>query len=85
MSPGGTEADGWNDAVTDFANGDYTPKGATSVLVDNGTATGAPASDLLGNGWGDDVEIGAFAFAEGGIIVGNNLGAAMNMRMGIGT
>jgi hypothetical protein len=61
MSPGGSEPDGWALQVTDFANGDFTPVEG-SVLLDNGDATGAPATDIRGNDWGADHDIGAFTF-----------------------
>jgi hypothetical protein len=60
ISPGASEADGWNDAFTDYANGDYSIRNAASVLADAGTA-GGPAADILGDAYGT-ADIGAFAW-----------------------
>ena len=75
ISPGGVEADDWNDAFTDYANGDFTLKNASSVLYDstNGDVSGGAFSDDIvgtersqGNQW----DIGAFELivAVGGIV-----------------
>lgn len=47
ISPGGVEADDWNDAMTDYANGDVSIKDTDSVLYNAGT-------DDPGNGLYDD-------------------------------
>ncbi len=64
LSPGAGEADGWNDAFVDQANGDFAVKNAASVLADAGT-TGGPATDILGASYGT-ADIGAFAFDAAG-------------------
>lgn len=64
ISPGGTESDGWNDAVTDYANGDFTIKDGDSVLVGNGT-TGGPSTDINGVTYSAN-DIGAFAYVAAG-------------------
>lgn len=48
ISPGGTEADDWNAAFTDYINGDFSVKDSVSVLFDAGT-------DLSGSGIIDDI------------------------------
>ncbi|KKK60036.1 hypothetical protein LCGC14_3028370, partial [marine sediment metagenome] len=78
ISPGGTEADDWNNAFTDYANGDFSVKDTSSVLYNAGT-------DLSGSGVTDDIidtarpqpgggsyDIGAFELvqaAAGGIVI----------------
>ena len=66
------EADGWNAAFTDYANGDYTVKDTDSVLYLTSEITqdddgNVPATDIMGNsrntGAGEQVCIGAFEFA----------------------
>ena len=64
ISPGATEADDWNDAFEDYANGDFAIKDSNSVLADAGTA-GGPAADILGANYGT-ADIGAFAFDAAG-------------------
>lgn len=50
--------------VTDAPSGDFSPTNVDSELVDNGTAVGRPATDIIGNSWDTD-DIGAFAFQAG--------------------
>jgi len=71
ISPGATEADDWNDAFTDYANGDFSVKNSSSVLYDAASATYAPADDIIGTerpqGSADD--IGAFELSSAGVSV----------------
>ena len=62
ISPGGTEADDWNAAFTDYSNGDFTVKDTSSVLYNTGSATYAPATDIIGTSrpQSTDDDIGAF-------------------------
>lgn len=70
--------------VTNAPNGDFSPTDAFSELVGGGTATGRPATDIIGVSWVTD-DIGAFAFVGGSpilpiklnLIKGENLGAAL--------
>lgn len=70
ISPGGTEADDWANAFTDWSNGDFSIKNTSSVLYNAGTNTGAPSNDIMGTSrpQATTVDIGAFEFivAAGG-------------------
>ncbi len=66
ISPGGTEADDWNDAFTDYANGDFSVKDDSSVLDDAGTdnpGSGLYSDDIAGNSRVSAWDIGAFELA----------------------
>jgi len=63
ISSGSVEADEWAFAVKDYTNGDYTIIDDDSVLVDAGTVTGAPATDINDVAYGSQ-DIGAFAHVQ---------------------
>ncbi len=46
ISPGATEADDWNDAFTDYSNGDFTIKDTSSVLYNAGLDTSGESAPL---------------------------------------
>ncbi|HQO61548.1 MAG TPA: choice-of-anchor Q domain-containing protein, partial [Deltaproteobacteria bacterium] len=62
ISPGATEADDWNAAFTDYANGDFSVKDTSSPLYDAGTDLSAYfTTDIIGttrSTW----DIGAFEY-----------------------
>lgn len=69
LSPGGTEADDWNDAFTDYSNGDYRVKDTGSVLyhagLDQTSDANIPSTDIAGTtrpAGANPVSIGAFEF-----------------------
>lgn len=75
ISPGGVEATDWAAAVTDYANGDFSVKDSSSPLYNTGTATGAPADDIMGTARPQSTtdDIGAFELvvaAPSGLPVG---------------
>ncbi|KPJ58249.1 MAG: hypothetical protein AMJ46_14480, partial [Latescibacteria bacterium DG_63] len=68
ISPG-AEPDGWNAAVTDYANGDYRLKDTNSVLyhagLDQNSDSNVPSEDIAGNArptGSNPVSIGAFEY-----------------------
>jgi hypothetical protein len=70
ISPG-AEVDGWNAAVTDYANGDYRVKDTSSVLyragLDQNSDINVPSVDIAGNArptGSSPVSIGAFEGAS---------------------
>jgi len=60
MSPGGTESDGWNAALTDYTTNDVTIKNRSSVLYNKGS-TRLLSADRNGVPFVTD-DIGALAF-----------------------
>ncbi len=67
ISPGGTEADDWNDAFTDYTSGNFTVKNIDSVLyqagLDQSSDSEVPSEDIAGNSRTDGLEsIGAWEF-----------------------
>lgn len=64
ISPGATEADDWNAAFTDYANGDFSVKDTDSVLYHAGTDLDL-ATDIIGTAWhATTPSIGAFELPE---------------------
>jgi hypothetical protein len=64
ISPGGTEADDWDAAFTDYSSGDFSVKDTDSVLYHAGTDVGLD-TDIIGTAWNDPPSIGAFEYAAG--------------------
>ena len=67
ISPGATEADDWADAFTDYANGDFSVKDASSVLYGAGIIQTGVTTDIIGTSRGsvgNACDIGAFEYVE---------------------
>ena len=74
ISPGATESTEWAKAFTDYANGDFSVKDASSVLYNAGTTIASVTTDIIGTARPQSTayDIGAFEFpvavAAGAII-----------------
>jgi hypothetical protein len=69
ISPGGTEADDWNAAFTDYINGDFSVKDTGSVLYNAGTSlAGTVDDDIIGTARPQSIgyDIGAFEYVAAG-------------------
>ena len=73
ISPGGTEADDWNDAFIDYPNGNFQMKNPDSVLFQAGESNSndseVPTDDIVGNARTDGSEsIGAWEIAGAAVV-----------------
>ena len=69
ISPGGTEADDWDAAFTDYSNGDFSVKNDSSVLYGAGTdnpGAGLYSDDIIDTARSSTWDIGAFEYVAAG-------------------